>query len=63
MTEPKYTPIIVFKIRAKAAPKNTLKYDSLWAASSIVESWVLSPSSAKKTNKKVVKKVFQINKI
>ena len=51
-----------FNTRAMAAPKKTLKTDSLWAAKSIVESWVLSPNSAKKTRIKVVKKVFHESK-
>jgi hypothetical protein len=53
----------VLAIRASDAPRNTLIYDSLWAARSMVESWVLSPSSARKTREKVVIKVFHRSKI
>lgn len=60
---PRYTPMMVFAIKASEAPKKTLMTDWLWAAISIVESCVLSPSSARKTSVKVAIKVFQRSKI
>jgi len=59
--EPANTPKREDSTRASAEPMNTYQIDVDFEARSIVESWVLSPSSAKNTNIKAVNIV--LNKI
>lgn len=57
---PQRTPIIVVQMRANEAPKNTDNFEVDFADNNMVASWVLSPSSAKKTIKKVDKIILII---
>ena len=61
--DPASTPIKDERVSANAEPMNTYQIDLDFDARSIVESCVLSPSSAKKTSKNVVNIVFQTSPI
>src|SRR5205814_7311817 len=56
---PATTAMALVATRARAAPANTIHFDRPPAASDSVASWVLSPSSARKTAPKVEAKSFQ----
>ena len=58
---PKYTPIIAFKTRARAAPKDT-EIRFIMSGEQHRGKLCLIPSSAKKTKVNVVIRVFHINK-
>ncbi len=60
MTEPNATPSREERIKARDAPMKTIQIESALEARSMVESCVLSPSSAIKTKKKTVNRVFHI---
>ena len=60
MREPAKTPIRDDRTRAAADPRKTAQVALHWVAISMVASWVLSPSSARKTRPKVVKNTFHI---
>lgn len=56
--EPKRTQRKEERVRANAEPIKTVQIDFDLEARSIVESWVLSPSSARSTSKNVIEIVF-----
>jgi len=58
ITEPARTPNSEEAARANADPKKTIHIDFDLAAISMVANCVLSPNSARKIKKKVIRKVF-----
>jgi len=63
MTEPASTPSKEERINAKEEPMKVYHMDFDLEAKSIVESWVLSPNSAKNTNIKAVIIDFNIKNL
>ena len=59
MSSPNITAIKVVSIKAEAPPRKVSQNLPLLEDESIIAIWVLSPSSAKKTKRKVEKNSFQ----